>query len=161
MKSSLLVIAALVLLSNVAHAVQSKARMDEAFRGVCRGTVDGVLVTLELFEMTGDKGEPYGNGRTSQSLTLDNEQRTEIGAEGAAVLEAPMEGKAVFTDNGATRTVEIFVIENPAQKFAQFDILKNGASEVEIKAITMGNRTWGKFLCEAPPKPAPLERDLY
>ncbi|RYZ69628.1 MAG: hypothetical protein EOP05_14540 [Proteobacteria bacterium] len=161
MKTSFFALAALLMMANVAHADHSKARMDEAFRATCTTEIKGTKLTLELFETTGDKGEPYGTGRFTHTFGLSKADIKAMGPVASADRGKMNEGNALFTDKGQTRLVELFIINNPAEKFAEFEIQKNGPFEVEISGIMLHGQSKSIFKCEAPAKPPISERDLY
>lgn len=130
MKAFSLLLAAALLSSTVASNAFAQARMDEAERLSCEATIDGVKVELNLYETTGDKGEPYGTGRYEQK-----------------VMGQSLEGDMVVETNGNSRQYTLLVVNEPAKKFAQFEASRKFHGDIEIRALNMQNRVWGKFHC--------------
>ncbi len=119
------------LISSLAvSTAQAQARMDEAERLSCESTIDGVKVELNLYETTGDKGEPYGTGRYEQKI-----------------MGQSIDGDMVVETNGNLRRFTLAVVNEPAKKFAQFEAPRKFHGDIEIRALNMQNRVWGKFHC--------------
>lgn len=119
-----------------AHAQHSVGKIYMA-NSTCEAVIDGVNVTLDLFqEYDFDRAESAtGNGYYLQTI-----------GSGKEVMKAL--GTLKILPKGQTNEFEMFAVLSAKTSFAKFELPKGAKeSQVEIFAPAFG-KIWGKFNCK-------------